>query len=298
MNRQTVPVAAVLWLTGLTLVWGGGWPAMKYAVGEIPVFTFRATNAFGGGIFVLALSALQGNSIALPRREWGITTFAAIFNVTGWFYFTGLGLTLLPAGRAAVIAYTMPLFAILAAWILRKDRLDAQKIVGLVFGLVAIFLLLGENPGRFGDTPLGVLAILAAAASWGVGTVIQKRDWPMPVLTLAGWQLLIGGVPMAALAVANDHAPFAHLTVGGGVAIAYVILLATGLGYWAWFNILTLTTPAVASIAVLAVPLLGVLSSAWVLGEALGWREMTALLLITAALTTVLPLPRPLRLRR
>jgi len=115
MNRQTVPLAAVLLLAGLTVAWGACWPAMKFAVGEFPVLTFRFLTAFGGGVFMLALSALQGSPIALPRREWGITAFAALFNVTGWFYLTGLGLTLLPASRASVIAYTMPLFAILSA---------------------------------------------------------------------------------------------------------------------------------------------------------------------------------------
>ena len=45
----------------------------------------------------------------------------------------------------------------------------------------------------------------------------------------------------------------------------------------------------------LAVPLVGVLSSTVMLGEAIGWRELSALVLITAALATVLPLPRPFR---
>jgi len=295
MNRQTVPLAAVLLLAGLSVAWGACWPAMKFAVGEVPVLTFRFLTAAGGGVLMLALSALQGSSIALPRREWGITAFAAMFNVTGWFYLTALGLTLLPASRASVIAYTMPLFAILSAWTLRQDRINTQKILGLCFGLGAVFFLLGENPGRLGDAPLGVLVILGAAACWGIGTVLQKREWSMPVLTLAGWQLLIGSVPLAIFAAAHDHAPFARMTGIGGLVLAYVIVVATGFGYWAWFSVLKLTSASVASIAVLAVPPIGVTLSALLLGERLGWREVTALLLIMAALATVLPLPRPFR---
>jgi drug/metabolite transporter (DMT)-like permease len=295
MSRQTVPLAAVLLLAGLTVAWGACWPAMKFAVGEVPVLTFRFLTAAGGGLLMLGLSALQGNSIALPRREWSITAFAALFNVTGWFYLTGLGLTLLPASRASVIAYTMPLFAILSAWALRQDRINVPKIVGLCFGLGAVFFLLGENPGRLGDAPLGVLAILGAAACWGIGTVLQKREWSMPVLTLAGWQLLIGAVPLAIFAAAHDHAPFARMTWTGVLILVYVIVVATGFGYWAWFSVLKLTSASVASIAVLAVPPIGVGLSALLLGERLGWREVTALMLIMAALATVLPLPRPFR---
>jgi drug/metabolite transporter (DMT)-like permease len=111
------------------------------------------------------------------------------------------------------------------------------------------------------------------------------------VLTLAGWQLLLGGIPLAPPALLYDSAPFADVTLYGALAVAYVIVIATLFGYWAWFTILTLAPAAVASIGVLAVPLVGVLSSALMLGETVGWRELLALLLITAALATVLPLP-------
>jgi drug/metabolite transporter (DMT)-like permease len=284
-------MTAAFWLVGLTLAWGGGWPVMKYAVGELPIYTFRILTAWGGGALVLALSAVRGNSIGLDRSEWRPAALAALFNVTGWFYFTALGLTLLPAGRSAVLAYTMPLFAIIAARIMLREPITGQKATGLALGGGAILLLLGESARQLGDVPLGVLAMVGAAASWGVGTVLQKRRWRTPVLTLIGWQLLIGGIPMGVLALANDSAPFAGLTLYGVLSVAYVIGIATLFGYLAWFTILDRAPAAVASIAVLPVPLVGVLSSAAVLGETVGWREILALMLITAALATVLPLP-------
>jgi drug/metabolite transporter (DMT)-like permease len=234
---------------------------------------------------------MRGHAVTLDRAEWRPAALAALFNVTGWFYFTALGLTLLPAGRAAVLAYTMPLFAILAAWLMLHEPITRQRAIGLGLGMAAVALLLGEDAGRLAAAPAGVLAILAAAASWGIGTVLQKRRWRTPVLTLAGWQLLIGGAPLAPLALLYDSAPFADVTLYGALAVVYVIAVATLFGYWAWFTILTLAPAAVASIGVLAVPLVGVLSSALMLGETVGWRELLALLLITAALATVLPLP-------
>jgi len=294
-TRQTLPLAAAAWLVGLTLAWGLGWPMMKYAVSEIPLYSFRITTAWGGGLLVLALSALQGNTVALPRREWKPAALSAFFNVTCWFYFTALALTLLPAGRAAVLAYTMPLFAIVAARVMLKEPITRRKTAGIALGVPAILMLAGDGVQRLGEAPAGVLAILAAAATWGIGTVVQKRVWQTPALTLIGWQLLLGGLPMGVMAVIHDSAPFAHLTLYGALAIAYVICFATLVGFWAWFTILAMAPASVASIAVLPVPLVGLLSSALVLGEPIGWREMLALALITAALATVLPLPRPFR---
>jgi len=293
--RPTVPAAAVFWLVGLTLAWGTNWPIMKMALNELPIYTFRFIKALGGGLAILAVSRLQGNSVMLVRGEWKIAALAALFNVTGWFYFTAVALSILPAGRSAVLAYTMPLFAIVAAWLIQREPITGQKGLGLGFGMAAILMLLGDSVGSLGAAPLGVLAMLGAAASWGVGTIIQKRHWETPVLTLAGWQLLIGGIPLAVLAVTQDTAPFERITFSGAMTVAYVIGLGTVFGYWAWFTILTLTSAPVAAIAVLPVPLVGVVTSMLVLGDSVGWREILALLFITAALVTVLPLPSPFR---
>ncbi|MCG8544328.1 MAG: DMT family transporter [Alphaproteobacteria bacterium] len=297
MTRQTVPLAAILWLVGLTLAWGGGWPAMKHVVGEMPIFTFRTLSGVGGGICVLALSALQGQSLVLPRSEWRITAIAAFFNVTCWFYFTAVALLELPAGRSVVLAYTMPLWAVIAARLMVKDAITMRKIGGLALGMIAVALLIGDDLARLGRAPLGVLAILAAAATWAIGTIIQKRHWETPLLTLAGWQLLIGVIPIAVLMPFLESDPFANVTVIGAWSMAYVILVACLFGYWAWFSIVKLVPTAVASIAVLPVPLVGVMSSSMALGEPIGWPEIGALVFITAALATLLPTPN-LRLWR
>ena len=296
-SRDKLPLAAVFWLAGLSLAWGGGWPVMKFTVGELPILTFRMLTGFGAGICTLALARLMGQPLLPCRSEYRAIAVAGLFNVTGWFYFTALALTLLPAGRSVVLAYTMPVWSVLVGRIMFGDPVTRTKLLGLAFGLGGIALLLGDNLVRLGEAPLGVAAILAAAISWAIGTLVQKRPWKTPLLTMAGWQLLVGGTPIAVLALAHDTDAFARVTLLGIAGVAYVILVATVFGYWAWFTIVRLLPTDIASLAVLPVPLVGVASSALVLGEPLGWPEAGALALVTAALATVLPLPRPARLR-
>lgn len=293
-----LPLAAFFWLTGLTFAWGAGWPIMKFAVGEFPILTFRMVTSLTAGVCVLFLARVLGQPLLPHRDDYRATAIAGVFNVTGWFYFTALGLSLLPAGRSAVLAYTMPLWSVLAARIMVGDPITGTKLLGLAFGLGAIGLLLGDNLIRLGETPLGVLAVLAAAISWAIGTVIQKRPWKTPLLTMAGWQLLIGGTPITILALTHDTDAFARVTPLGVAGVAYVVLVATLFGYWAWFTIVRLLPTSVASLAVLPVPLVGVAASALMLGEPLGWPEAGALALVTAALATVLPMPGPARFRR
>ncbi len=291
MDRPHVPPAAILWLMGLTLAWGSGWPIMKYAVSELPVFTFRALTGSAAAVCVLLLSAALGHSIKLARTEWKAAIIAGLFNVTGWFYFTAVGLTLLPAGRSAVLAYTMPVWAVIAGRIMVNDPITMRKVLGLLLGMGAVAILIGEDIVKFGEAPIGALVVLGAAISWAIGTIVQKRNWKTPILTLIGWQLVFGTIPMAIPAILFDSDPFADLTLRGVLALTYVVLIACLFGYWAWFSVVRLVPTSVASIAVLTVPLVGVTSSTLMLGESVGLAELAALILITGALATILLKP-------
>ena len=149
---------------------------MKIVVAQIPIFSFRMLTAWGGGAMVLLIAWLMGNSLRLERRDIWPAIVAGLLNITGWLYFTALGLTMLPAGRATVLAYTMPLWAFLAAILLTGERVTARRTVALGFGVGAVLILGGDDLIRLGAAPLGVIATLAAAASWGRGTVVQKKS--------------------------------------------------------------------------------------------------------------------------
>jgi drug/metabolite transporter (DMT)-like permease len=288
-RSRAAPITAMLLLAVAALAWGGSWPMMKIVVAEMPIFTFRMLTAWGGGVVVLFIAWLMGISTRLDRRDFRPTLIAGLLNITGWLYFTALGLTMLPAGRATVLAYTMPLWAFIAATILMGERITPRRVVSLVFGVGAVLILAGDELIRLGAAPLGVVAMLAAAASWGLGTVVQKKaTWHTPLLTVAGWQLLIGGAPLAALAIAHDTAPYAAITTQGALAIVYIVLISTVLGYWAWFRVLQLIPSDMVALGILPAPMIGVISSTLILGEPLGWPEIAAGALLTAALATML----------
>lgn len=283
------PVAAIFLLAVAALAWGGSWPMMKIVVQEMPIYTFRMLTAWGGGGVVLFIAWMMGHTLRLDRRDRWPALIAGLLNITGWLYFTALGLTMLPAGRATVLAYTMPLWAFLAAIPLLGERITTRRIVSLMLGIGAVSILAGDGLIRFGAAPLGVIAMLAAAASWGLGTVVQKKTpWRTPMLTVAGWQLLIGGAPLAALALAQDTAPYADITMGGALAMAYIVLIGTVLGYWAWFRVVQMIPSDMAALGILPSPIIGVISSTLILGEPLGWPEFAAVALLTAALATML----------
>ena len=290
--EQVSRIAIGAALLGLVFAWGGSWPIMKTIVGELPIYTFRMITAWGGGVCMLLVAFWSGNRLTLHRHDVGATMLCGFFTITAWLYFTALALTLLPAGRAAVLAYTMPLWSALAGTWLLQEPLTRRRAVSLGFGLLAVLVLAGDDLGRLDAAPFGVLAILAAAASWGLGTVIQKRTpWNTPLFTVAAWQLLFGGVPLAALAFILDEDPYADFTLKGALGMTYVVLVATVIGYWLWFRVIQMVPAGIAALSVLPVPLIGLSLSTIFLDERLGWPDLAALIGMTIALAIILPLP-------
>jgi drug/metabolite transporter (DMT)-like permease len=152
---------------------------------------------------------------------------------------------------------------------------------------------MGEDVFVFGTAPLGVLFMLAASVSWAIGTVLFKKyRWQTPVSTLVGWQMATAAVPITIVAMLTEQLPnIAHLSGHTIIALIYTFLLPMMFCQWAFFKVVSMFPASIASIGTLAVPVIGVYSSALVLGEPVGWHEIAALVLICAALTSVLVVP-------
>ena len=287
-----LPRAGFALLAGVTLFWGTNWPVLKIALFELPVWSFRTLCLLGGGLGLLALARL-GGSIRVPGQQVGPLLVCALFNVLGWQLFSAYGVLLMPAGRASIIAYTMPVWAALLGFFVLGERLTATKLIGLGLGLVGLAVLMGADLGALGESPLGAVFMVLAALSWAAGTVLLKRySWTIPTTVLAGWQVLAGALPVGIGAIAFEEiSALGEVSLTAWVATAYIIALPTIFCHWAFMVVVRLFPAVVAAIGTIAIPVLGVFSSAWALGEPVGAREIVALVLVCAALAVVLVLP-------
>ncbi len=285
--------AGLLLLAVLTVLWGANWPMMKRAVAEVPVWTFRSICLFGAGAGFVLICRFTGQSFRIPRGQVRPLLIASLFNVTIWHICSATGLVHLAASRAAIIAFTMPLWAALLAVPLLGERPTVYTVGGLVAGLAAMaILILPEYDAVLAD-PIGPAVMLVAAISWATGTVAFKYyRFTMPVAVLTGWQLILGGIPVAigALAFDRDFAPSA-VSWEAWLATAYAVIVATLFCHWAWFKLVKRFPAVAVSVGSLAIPVVGVLTSAIGLGEPVGWDALTSLALVLVAVFLVLILP-------
>jgi drug/metabolite transporter (DMT)-like permease len=294
-TARRVPASGLFLVAILTLVWGCNWPVLKLGVTELAPLTFRAATLPFAAIGLLLAARLSGDSIRIPREHWGKVLALALFNIAAWNGLILFGVQQMPAGRSAILAYTMPVWTVLFGMALLHEPLSRRKIVGLVLGMLGMAVLLGEDVRHITRSPMGTLFIVAAAISWAFGTVLLRR-WkpPLPQNTLTGWMMLIGWLPIAVCVPLFDEHPIsslAHMSGTAWFAVLYNIFLAGTVAHWAWFTMARTLPVAVSSLSSLPVPVVGVLSGILFLGERPGPSEYIALALVLASLSAVLFAP-------
>jgi drug/metabolite transporter (DMT)-like permease len=290
VRQPELPRAGYLLLAALTLFWGINWPGMKLALAEIPVWWFRSICLICGGAGLLGLAWATGQRLRVPRKELRPLLICAVFNVIGWHILTGYGVSQMPAGRASIIAFTMPLWAALLGSMVLGDRLTPRRLFGLALGLGGLAVLIGPDLHAAQAAPIGAFFMLGAALSWAAGTISVKYfAWSLPTAVLAGWQLIAGFVVVFPVALLLETPPaWTGLSTGALISLAYVITLPMVFCQWAYIKVVRLFPAVLAAIGTLAIPVVGVFSSAVVLGEAVGPQDFASLALVCVALAIVL----------
>jgi drug/metabolite transporter (DMT)-like permease len=282
-------------LTALSVAWGFNWPMIKLAIAGMAPMHFRTLCLVSGAAALFAMAVIARIEWRVPRSEWGKLIVIALVNLTGWNIFAVYGVALMASGRASILGYTMPVWSVLlATWILHEP-FTRRRAFGVVLGLGGMALLLAAEVAAIQRAPLGALCMLGAAISWAVGTIlIRKWTSAIPTTTYTAWQMVIGVIPIFAIAVLAEEGSFNPfvLPLGPTIGVFYNVLVAFVFCYWAWMKIVQNVPAGVSSLGSLMVPVIGVFSGAVVLGETPRWTDYAALVLVVGSLATVLIPPR------
>jgi len=288
-DHHTLPRSLLFLLAALTLAWGFNWPMMKLAVTELPVWSFRTLCIAAGSAGLFAIARTQGSRVRVPDGQWPRLIFSSLFNVTGWNLLIGYGVLMLPSGRSAILAYTMPLWTVMLSALFLHEAFTIRKTAGVVLGMSAVALLLAAEFAHMRAAPYGALLIIGAALSWATGTVIMKRlPTDLPTTSFVAWQLALGGLPVIAGALLFEWRTWQPISHAAAAGLLYNMLVASLFCHWAWFKIATNAPASIAALSTMMIPVVGVFSGMLVLGEQPQWQEYVALILVTMALATVL----------
>jgi drug/metabolite transporter (DMT)-like permease len=277
--RTQITPAGLMFLAITSVGWGFNWPVTKYLLGELPPLTLRGTTGVVGAALLALLALLSGQSLLVPREQWPRLVLAAILNVACWMVLMGLALLWLPASEAALIAYTMPVWASILAWPILGERPNLLRVISLLMAFAGLSAIMGGNGLAASIERLpGIIMALGGAIGFAVGTVLAKKlPLQLPPLTAAAWQIGISCLPIAIVGFLIEKADAAAITQLGWILLVYSTVIQFCVAYVAWFAALARLPASVAAIGTMAVPVIGVVASAIALHEPLGAGQIAAL---------------------
>jgi drug/metabolite transporter (DMT)-like permease len=274
-----------IYLGVLTLGAGVNWPVMKHLLTLWPPMSARGFSGLAAALILGLIALALGQGVRVPRNVWPRLLISSFLNITSWVLLMGYALTWLPASEAAIITYTMPVWTALLAWPLLGERLTPMRVIALTMAFAGLAALLGGNGVAASiDKWPGFALALVTAFTYALGTVYLKR-WPvaLPPATSAAWQIGLGCLPVALLGLAIERPDIATLSWIGWGAMAYNTIIQQCIGFMCWLAALQRLPASVASIGTMFVPVIGVLASAFALGEPLGLAQIAALALTVAS---------------
>jgi len=282
-------LSGLLFLLITAVGWAVNWPAMKVLLREWPPLFSRGVAGIAAALLLFALAFGRGEAIVVPRAAVPRLLLASATNVLAWMGLSTMAMQWLPVNQAALLVYTMPLWAMLFAWPMLSRRPSAGGFCALLLGLAGVAVLLGGHgisldAGR----RAGIVCALGAAVLFAFGTVANRKPMPVAPLTLVAWQVALGCIPMVLIGLAAEAPRIGALHADGWAVLVYMALVPMGVCYLAWFETLRRLPAEVASIGMLLVPILGIAAAALSLGEPLGARTGIAMALTLSGVALAL----------
>ena len=277
-------------LTLLVVVWAASWPVMKIGVATVPPIWFACLRYAIATVILIAIVGLRGELRWPPRTDRRLVLVSGLLQMGAFAALTMLALTILPPGRASILAYSTPLWVHpLAVW-RKQEQTSLRAALGVVMGLAGISVIASPALVHDGGGTLGAIVLLiTAAGAWAVTIVfVRGHRFTANPLALAPWQTAVATLLLLAIAVVTETPP-TSFTGAGLLALLYAGPIATAFAYWALVEVGRRLPATTLSVGLLATPTLGLAISAIVLNEPIGSALLFGLVLVAAGimLTTV-----------
>ena len=258
------------------IIWGSTYIVTSELLPPDRPFTAALIRVLPAGLLLLLITRQMPE-----RRNWWRLWVLSFLNIGAFQALLFVAAYRLPGGLAAVLGAIQPLLVMLLAWAVDRRRPGLMALCCAAAGVLGMAVLLLSPRTIF--EPIGIAAALLGAASMATGVWLTHR-WQLglPVLSLTGWQLVLGGLMLVPVAWLAD-APLTALTLTQLAAYAYLSGAGALIAYALWFRgVARLPTVAVASLGLLS-PLTAVVLGWALLSQSMTGASLLGLMVVLAS---------------
>ncbi len=269
----------------LTVLWGTNWVAMKEALSSAHPILFNIERTWTAIAVLFAALVLRRGPL-LPE-SWAAVAVTGFFQTTVNMGSTTMAVADGGAGRAAVLVFTMPFWTVLLAWPVLGERVRGVQWIALALALAGLTMVV--EPWHWeGELESKAWAVLSGLG-WACGTIAMKhfqRTRAFDMLNFIAWQMQIGVLPLSLLPLALPL-PDTMWSASYFGLLLWTGALASGAGFVLWIGVLRFLSASTASLNMLAIPVIALLSSMAVFGERLSTSEWIGIGCIGAGLFVI-----------
>ncbi len=281
MNTTTLPLKnapglspkLMLCLAATWLVWGSTYLAIKYALVSLPPFIQMGSRFLVAGALLAVWMRWRGAPWP-SRKQWLHALVIGGLMLGGGMGGTATAEQTVGSGLVVAFIAVMPLMiaGLNLLWGEKPTRLES---LGIAFGLVGV-LLLTQGQG-FGASPMGLVAISVACASWAVGSVLSQRVWPLaPGAMGFASEMLAGGAVLMVLSFFAGETLPDHIEPRALWAWAYLVVFGSLVAFNAYMVLLAEASAGLASSYSFVNPVIAMLLGVALAGEQISGHEWLA----------------------
>lgn len=249
----------------LGALWGAAFLFIRIAVPEFGPIALVEVRVAIAAALLLAWVAARGELGAFHGRWRSLFVIGALNTAVPFALFAYATRTV-PAGFAAVLNATVPLWGALIGRVVFGEKLGLDRGVGLFVGFVGVVILVAPKLSVGGET-LAIAAALGGSSLYALSAHLTRRLLPgMGSLSISAGSLLAS---VAILALPTLW--LRPVAMPGAAAWGSVLALAVGgtaLGYVLYFRLLANAGPTSAMAVTYLIPMFGMLWGWLFLSEA------------------------------
>ena len=285
IDRTELDRRGLLHLLIVYIVWGSTYLAIRVGVREgsgFPPFTLAFTRVLVAAAILMIWARLRRERVRLSAGELVLLTGSGLLLWVG-----GNGLVCwaemrASSGFAALLVAAMPIWAELIATIIDRRLPSWRMTSSILLGFAGVGVLSWPvlRQGTTADI-LAVIALLLAPLFWAIGSIwFQRRKPDLSDRAVSGWQQLLGGVGLLAVALLRDE-PLPTPTGEAWLAWGYLVLFGSVLAFTSYMATLRLLPYQIVVTYAYVNPVIAVFLGWLILSEQVtGWTLAGALLVI------------------
>ncbi|CAG8863745.1 putative amino-acid metabolite efflux pump [Pseudomonas fluorescens] len=274
-----MPLKDLLLALVVIIAWGVNFVVIKVGLDGLPPMLLGALR-----FLLVAFPAVF--LIKRPQLPWRwLIAYGATISLGQFAFLFQAMYSGMPPGLASLVLQSQAFFTLCFAAVFLGERMRPASVMGLLVAAGGLVLIGSENSSH---VPLLALVLtLCAGAMWGIGNIITRRFGSVNLVALVVWGGLVPPLPFLGLSwwlEGPELISQALLNIGWSsvLALAYLAFVATMLGYSLWGTLLSRHPAGKVAPFSLLVPVIGLSSSAWLLGERLsplqGWGALLVML--------------------